>query len=81
MATVTRGKRKGDEVAIHQFCNDWFTDEDGNVWNPVSIKLTPDEVDRVRDAYDAGTAGIMPGLYELGDDGVFKRRQPRRVNR
>jgi len=25
MATILRGKRKGEEVTIDQFCNDWVT--------------------------------------------------------
>ena len=45
MATITRGKLKGTEVKIHQFCNDWITvKEDATVLNPLSVQVPRHQV-------------------------------------
>jgi len=70
MATILRGKRKGEDVKIHQWSNDWFLLKDCTTISPTSLRLTPEEVQRVREsAYN----GIMFRLYTLSDGGVFKR--------
>lgn len=73
MATITRGKRKGEEVTIHQFCNDWFTTGDGAVLSPLSLQLNEEEMVRVEQARIAGQTGTMFYEYEMTEDGRFKR--------
>lgn len=81
MATILRGKHKGAEVTIHQFCNDWFTvdgpegsDISGEVIGPLSLQLDQDEVRRVLLACANGQTGTMFGEYDLDEvHGRFKR--------
>jgi hypothetical protein len=47
MATILRGKRKGQEIKIHQSCNDWVTDEDNNVYRVTGLKFTEEEFAKV----------------------------------
>ncbi len=71
MALILRGKDKGKEVILHQWCNDWFTIEGSNkVYSPSSLRLNADEIDAVLKS----ETGIMFGLYKLVlPDGVFKK--------
>lgn len=49
MATIRRGKRKGETVRVHQWENDWFSVDyaDGRpgIITPTSLELTDDEAD------------------------------------
>lgn len=74
MATIKRGKLKGKEAKISQFCNDWFSvDVEGvpKIVTPTSLILTASEVEMVRTTFNVG---MLWTLFTLGDDGVFKRR-------
>jgi len=65
MATLLRGKRKGETVAIHQFANDWVSLEDGAIVSPISLAYTWEERARI----DADTGkGMWPyrWRYEHG---------------
>ena len=70
MATILRGKRKGEVVELQQGCNDWFMLPDGTILHPSSLRLTPEEVKTVR-GWDTGE---MFELYELREDGTFRWR-------
>lgn len=74
MATVLRGKRRGETVTLHQWANDWFTvdhtDGSPGVVGPTSIQLDEAEVERWR----ARPNGMDRG-FELRDDGRFVRRK------
>jgi len=70
MAKILRGKKKGQEVEIHQFCNDWFYLEDGSIISPNSVQLNQQEMYRVR---TDPSVGILWDLFKLKDDGKFKR--------
>jgi hypothetical protein len=79
VATILRGKRKGQEGTIHQFANDWFTidfpDDMGVVVNPASLMLSADEVEMVRNA--PREADGLFRFYDLSDEGRFtKRKRP-----
>jgi len=74
MATILRGKRKGEEVKLHQWCNDWITTEEGDVVNPLSLQLTPEEAAEVRASAERGECGHMFVLYDLNDDGRFTKK-------
>lgn len=74
MATIIRGKRKGEQVTLHQWCNDWMTTEDGEVLSPLSVRLAEDEIERVRASHAAGDVGHMFLLYDLDSDGRFRKK-------
>lgn len=47
MATILRGKRKGETVQIAQFANDWVSLEDGAIISPTSLSYTQEERERI----------------------------------
>lgn len=71
MALILKGKDKGKEVKLHQWCNDWFTVEDSNrIYSPTSIRLNSEEIRE----FLLSESGIMLSLYELVlPDGIFKK--------
>jgi uncharacterized protein (DUF1810 family) len=76
MATILKGKHKGKEVRIRQCCNDWFS-VDGlppqeSIIRPTNIKLTVAEMVHLQAA--EGNTGILFALFDLWEDGTFKRR-------
>jgi hypothetical protein len=70
MATILRGKNKGQQVPIIQWCNDWFMVGDGQIISPTSLQLDPDEMIKVLEHKNNGR---MFGWYELKMDGRFKK--------
>lgn len=74
MAILIRGKEKGKEVKIRQWCNDWFMIEgaEKNIVSPVSLQLDANEMMRV---INHKNNGMMFGLFSLDADGKFKRRR------
>lgn len=75
MARIIKGKRKGETVKLHQWCNDWFTIDDGTVYSPSSLQLNADEID----TFLKSDSGIMLNLFSLEiPDGIFKRIRNRR---
>lgn len=72
MAIILRGKNKGIKAEIHQWCNDWFMLESGQIVSPGSIQLTPLEIIRVT---EHDNNGILFGLYKLTENGRFIRRR------
>jgi hypothetical protein len=45
MATVIRGKEKGKIIKMHQFCNDWVSDMDGNIYSITNLTFTNEEIE------------------------------------
>jgi len=41
VAIVLKGKDKGKEIKISQFCNDWVSSDDCKIYNPTSLQYTP----------------------------------------
>ena len=75
MATIIRGKNRGKDAVIRQWCNDWFNvDVEGKpfIVSPLSIKLNPKEIIDVANHDDNG---IMFRLFTLTDEGTFKRNR------
>lgn len=70
MATILKGKNKGQEVAIHQWCNDWFMVGDGQIVSPTNLQLNLDEMKRVLEHHNNG---MLFGWFELQLNGRFKR--------
>ena len=60
MATILRGKRKGETVEIHQFANDWVSLEDGAIVSPTSLEYTTAERERI----DRDTGKGILWLYQ-----------------
>lgn len=70
MATIIKGKLKGQQVKIHQWCNDWFVLENGKVFSPTSLQLTPEERDKV---LSHNNNGFLLKRYALQENGIFKK--------
>lgn len=70
MATIRKGKRKGEKVTIRQWCNDWIMTDEAGIVSPTNIILDKEEMARI--ALHKNN-GIMFGLFTLSEDGTFKR--------
>ena len=74
MALIIKGKNKGKEVKLHQWCNDWFSvelEDRALIVSPTMLELTPLEMLKV--VRDEGK-GIMFQLF-LPEGLRFKRRR------
>lgn len=70
MATILRGKRKGETFKIHQFCNDWVTDWNNKVFNITSVEFTDKELRDIK----AGNTGMMFSRFEIVGNRIKKRK-------
>lgn len=75
MAQILRGKHRNEVHEVKQWCNNWIMLDNGDILNPVSVRLNQQEIERFRESFDDGRAGMMPGLYDLTLDGFFKKRK------
>jgi hypothetical protein len=48
MAILTKGKRKGEQVKLSQWCNDWFSLEDGFIVSPGALKFSFKEMETIQ---------------------------------
>jgi hypothetical protein len=71
MAKILRGKRKGENIEIHQFSNDWIMDTNSKIHNPTSLEFTDEEIKRIK--ADKHT-GMLFNIFELKGN-RFKRRK------
>lgn len=74
---LLRGRHKGETVTLGQFANDWMTvrEHPTLVVSPLSVELTPEEVERVRSA-PLEHLGMFWSEWELDDGtGRFRRHQ------
>lgn len=75
MATILRGKHKGQEVKIHQRSNDWIMVEglpnQESVFSPGSLRLTPQEAMEVL----LRPNGIFNYFEIDAATGTFRRRR------
>ena len=76
MAIILRGKLKGKNYKLHQWCNDWFMIETGKIVSPLALQLVPEEIQMV---HNHKNNGKMFDWFILKDDGTFKRIK-RRTN-
>ena len=80
-AVIRKGKNKGQEVEISQWCNDWFSTTDGRILSPTNLAFTPEDIQEI--AKDKGS-GMMFGWFETTDNIAgfgkyfcgFKKRKP-----
>lgn len=70
MALILRGKDKGKNIEIKQWCNDWFMLSNGKIVTPSTIQLTVEEIEKV---LSHKNNGILFSLYTLSIDGKFRR--------
>lgn len=76
MAIILRGNRKGEEVSIVQFCNDWIlVDCVGKckLYNPTSIKLTEEEAISMKES--SISSGFFFTLFEIGKDFRIRKKK------
>lgn len=81
MAKLLRGLMGGQNVKIHQFCNDWFDvilpNGKSKIVSPLSIELDPEETILV---YDSDNTGIMFDLFDLElETGRFFRKEKKHM--
>lgn len=67
---IIKGRDKGKEVEISQWCNNWFSGKNGKIYSPTQIQLTLDEMS---DVLTHNNNGYMFAVYELLCNGKFKR--------
>ena len=75
MAIVIRGGLQGKSIKIHQFCNDWVTDEENHVFSVGNLYFTEDEIDRLKRADSLHQCGFMFDEFEWAGDRL-KRKKP-----
>lgn len=81
MAIILKGKHKGKDVRIRQFCNDWFHIEheeishQESIKNPASLGFTKDERNRIELAYYSGKTGTLFSFYKWhpSEDRLIKK--------
>lgn len=61
MATILRGKKKGQTVKISQFCNDWVSTTDGQILALGSLKYTVLEFSQI---INSKNVGMMWAIYK-----------------
>jgi hypothetical protein len=76
MATLTRGKFKGQTKLIHQFCNDWFYMDDGSVVNPTSLSFSTSEIEQIELARKNDQVGVMFKLFKWDGNKLRKVKRP-----
>ncbi len=69
-ALVLRGKRKGKIVEINQFCNDWFSDVGGNIYSPLSLAFTPEDMDIIIKS----NCGMMLAWFQITEASTMGNR-------
>ena len=73
MATILRGKRKGEKVTIAQWCNDWVTvNESPDVFKVTALQYTLKEFMKITE----NPCGVLAQEFEANFDRLrFKRRK------
>lgn len=72
-------RRSGEKVRLVQFANDWISYDrletgGSGVTSPVGVMLDADEIATFRRLTDPRNVGFFWQEWELGDDGLFRRR-------
>jgi hypothetical protein len=67
---IIRGRDKGIEVPIGQWCNNWITSKLGRVYGLLSVELDPSEMLMI---LRHKNNGYMFGVYTLEANGRFKK--------
>lgn len=60
-AVITRGKRKGEEITLGQYCNNWFGEPKNPhvIHSPLSLAFSAEGIAEIENAYKTGKAGVM----------------------
>lgn len=69
---IIRGRDKGIEVPIGQWCNNWITSKLGRAYGLLSVELTPSEMLMV---HRQDNNGYMFKVYTLEPNGRFKKKK------
>ena len=67
---IIRGKDKGKEVKISQWCNNWISAE-GKIYSLTQVELNLPEIKQV---IEHKNNGYMFAVYDLLPNGRFKRK-------
>lgn len=75
MALVLRGKDKGKDVTISQWCNDWVSIKDyPKVYSITALKFTPTELKKI--LTHNNNNGIMLNIFKPDfETRTFKKRK------
>lgn len=71
---IIKGKNKGKEVGIHQYCNDWFSADDGEIYGVLSVQLDLGEMTDLLNHRDS-TGTMFQEFHLEMISGKFKRRK------
>ena len=69
---ILRGKDKGKEKEVSQWCNDWVTSKDGKVYSITNAQFTQDEFIAILSSDDNGN---MFDEFEVQRNRTFKRKR------
>ena len=58
-AIVLRGKNKGNIIKISQWSNDWFSDEDNNIYSASSLAFNSQTKKKIENSGSLGTMLIV----------------------
>lgn len=79
MAIITRGKHKGKEVKLHQFCNDWMMVEhyeipnQETIFKPTALYFSDEEKSEIQQAERRGQTGFMFQKF-YWDGNILKKK-------
>lgn len=72
METILRGSRKGEQVEISQWCNDWVSLQDGKILSPTSLRYTEKEF---KEILEHDNNGMMFLIFEPDHEKLTFRKK------
>lgn len=67
---ILRGKDKGKEFKLNQFCNDWVTASNGKVYLITNVEFIVDEIQRIMEE----DTNMMFKEFELRKNRFYRKR-------
>lgn len=69
-----RGKQRGKAIELHQFCNDWATDEEGHIHAINNLEYRDDEIARINRSNDLKQCGMMFMMFHWNKNKLVKNK-------
>lgn len=74
MALILRGKRRGEQLGISQWANDWVSLEDGSIVNPTNLQLDINEMALFEKMRGQSHIGDFFSYFYINEEGYIKKR-------